>query len=112
MLEKRERINKLQTEINKYNKLSAFLNTAQYGAIDQSTGAGAAVAEAYRSYLGKQRSYAVDLRYDLLPNVALKGEVKYVIPTELKKGPKIQYLYRQAVANNIWVYRLSLDFVF
>jgi len=78
-----------------------------------STGAGAAVAEAYRSYLGKQRSYALDLRYDIIPAVSLKGGIKYVKPTESINGnAPVQYLYRQDVVKHIWVYRLSMDFVF
>jgi hypothetical protein len=102
----------LQTEVNKYNAANAFFQTPQYlNFIDMGSGAGAAVVEQFRSYLGRQRSYMLDIRYDVLPSLALKGEVEYIVPTQ--KGPGVRYiLNRVATVENVWVYRASFDFVF
>lgn len=101
----------LQTEVNKFEKVQAFFNTPQYATIDKNSGAGNAVVEQFRSYLGSQRSYALDIRYDVIPSLAIKGSVKYLTPTQ--NGPGIKYLFgRVAVFKHIWVYRFSVDFVF
>jgi hypothetical protein len=102
----------LETDIRKWEAVNNFVNTPQYKLIDKGSGAGAAVAEAFKSYLGKQRSYAIDVRYDLIPSVALKGSVKYVTPAGGDSSRVRYILNRLPVFKNIWVYRLSLDFVF
>ncbi len=106
----------LQTEINKYNAAYAFFNSPQYlsnaGNPDQGSGAGNAVLYLFQSYLGEQRSLALDVRYDVLPSLALKGSVKCVKPVG-QKGQLYQFtLNRVMTKQHIWVYRLSLDFVF
>lgn len=102
----------LETEDNKYRAVQAFFSTPQYiNFIDKNSGAGAAVVQQFQSYLGSQRSYAVDLRYDIIPSVALKGRVQYIRPAQ--NGPGIKYLLnRVATVEPVWVYRVSFDFVF
>lgn len=107
----------LQTEVNKYNAVQAFFATPQYMnsienvGIAPGSGAGAAVVEQFYSYLSKQTSYGLDVRYDILPSLALKGSVKYLVPKQ--QGPGVRYLFtRVATVENVWVYRASFDFVF
>lgn len=102
----------LGTEVHKYLLVQDFFNTPQYlNNIDKGSGAGAAVVEQFKSYLGAQRSYALDVRYDVLPSLSLKGNIKYVTPTQ--NGPGAKYvLNRLPVYKHFWVYRVSFDFVF
>lgn len=101
----------LQTEVNKYEKVQAFFNTPQYALIDKGSGAGKAIVEQFRTYLGSQRSYSLDIRYDVIPSLAIKGSVKYLSPTQ--NGPGVKYLFaRVATFKHVWVYRFSMDFVF
>ncbi len=106
----------LATEVRKFEAMKNFINTSQYQNLDFGVSgvgagqAGAALVEAFRSYLGTQRSYAIDVRYDVLPSLALKGGIKLVTPS---KGSGARYiLNRLPVYKGIWVYRLSIDFVF
>jgi hypothetical protein len=101
----------LGTESKKYEVVRDFFQTSQYlTAADNNSGAGKAVTEAFKSYLGRQRSYAVDVRYDVLPSVALKAGVKCVKP--LDKSAVKYILNRLPVYKSIMVYRVSMDFVF
>ncbi len=102
----------LGTEVSKYDAVAAFVNTPQYvNFIDRNSGAGNALAEQFKSYLGRQRSYCLDVRYDIIPSVALKGSVKLIQPTQ--NGPYLKYLLnRVQTLRHIWVYRASFDFVF
>lgn len=103
----------LQTEVDKYNAVKAFFTSPQYLAtIDKNSGAGGAVISLFQTYLGSQRSYAMDLRYDILPSVSLKGEVKYITPID-QSAYAVKYLFaRVQTQKHIWVYRVSFDFVF
>ncbi len=103
----------LQTEVNKYNLVNAYFSSPQYlSRIDKNSGAGAATAMLFQSYLGEQRSYGLDVRYDIIPSVALKGSVKYITPVGQNNYAMKYILGRVATLENIWVYRLSFDFVF
>lgn len=103
----------LQTEINKYNAIKAFFTSSQYtSTVDKGSGAGQATINLFQSYLGEQRSLGLDVRYDILPSLALKGEVKWVRPIG-QTGMAQKYLLNLVPTNHhIWVYRLSFDFVF
>lgn len=103
----------LQTETNKYDAVKAFFTSPQYlNFIDKNSGAGAAVINLFQTYLGEQRSYAIDLRYDILPSVSLKGAVKYITPID-QSAYALKYLFaRVQTQKHIWVYRVSFDFVF
>lgn len=103
----------LQTEINKYNAVADFFNSPQYiNNIDKSSGAGQAAVNLYQSYLGEQKSLSLDGRYDILPSLSLKGEVKLLWPVG-QSGRAIKYLFnRVQTSHHVWVYRLSFDFVF
>lgn len=103
----------LQTEINKYDAIKAFFTSPQYLAtIDKGSGAGNAVINLFQSYLGEQCSIGLDVRYDILPSLALKGEVKWINPTG--QAAMLQKYILNLVQTNkhIWVYRVSFDFVF
>lgn len=103
----------LQTEVNKYNAVAAFFTSPQYlNNVDNGSGAGQAAINLYQSYLGEQRSLAVDGRYDILPSLSLKGSVKYVTPVG-QTGMLNKYILNlQRTGKHIWVYRVSFDFVF
>lgn len=103
----------LHTEVNKYNALANFFSSPLYTQnVYDPYGAGKATVALYQSYLGKQRSIGVDLRYDILPSLALKGAVKYIIPIG-QKGYTYKYLFNHVQTNKAaWVYRVSFDFVF
>ncbi len=103
----------LQTEINKFNAVSAFFKSPQYlNNVDNGSGAGQAAINLYQSYLWEQRSLAVDGRYDILPSLSLKGSVKYVTPVGQGNMLNKYILNLQRTGKHIWVYRLSFDFVF
>lgn len=103
----------LQTEINKYNAVQAFFASPQYiNNIDKSSGAGQAATNLFQAYLGEQCSVGLDVRYDIIPSVALKGEMKWLQPTG-QSGMRQKYLINLVPTNHhVWVYRLSFDFVF
>jgi len=103
----------LQTEVNKFNAVSAFFTSPQYlNNVDHGSGAGQAAINLYQAYLCEQRSLAVDGRYDILPSLSLKGSVKYVNPVG-QTGMLNKYIFNlQRTGKHIWVYRLSFDFVF
>lgn len=103
----------LQTEINKYNAVRDFFNSTQYvSTIDKGSGAGQAATKLFQSYLGEQRSLGLDVRYDILPSLALKGQVKCVRPVG-QTGMAQKYILNLIPTNeHIWVYRVSFDFVF
>lgn len=103
----------LQTEINKYNAVRDFFTSPQYlNLIDKSSHAGDAVISLFQAYLGQQNSIGLDVRYDILPSVALKGEVKWINP--IGQGNMAQKYILNLVHTNkhVWVYRFSFDFVF
>lgn len=103
----------LHTEVQKYNLVNAYFSSPQYlSRIDKGSGAGAASSMLFQSYLGQQRSYGLDVRYDIIPSVALKGSVKYVTPVGQNNYAMKYILGRVATLDNIWVYRVSFDFVF
>lgn len=103
----------LQTEINKYYAVANFFNSPQYlNTIDKKSGAGQAVTNFFQAYLGEQRSLALDARYDILPSLSLKGSVKCVTPVGQNNMPAKYILNLVRTAQTIWVYRVSLDFVF
>lgn len=103
----------LQTEINKYNAVSAFFSSPQYlNNVDNNSGAGAAATQLYQSYLGEQKSFSLDARYDILPSLSLKGEIKLLWPVG-QAGRAIKYLFnRVQTEHHVWIYRVSFDFVF
>lgn len=103
----------LQTEINKYNAVKAFFTSPQYlSTIDKGSGAGTATTNLFQAYLGEQRSYGLDLRYDILPSLSLKGAVKLIQPVG-QAGMVQKYILNLVPTNHhVWVYRLSFDFVF
>ncbi|HSX20941.1 MAG TPA: hypothetical protein VLG38_07475 [Gammaproteobacteria bacterium] len=103
----------LQTEINKYKAVQAFFTSPQYvNTIDKGSGAGQAAINLFQAYLGEQRSLGLDLRYDILASLALKGAVKYIWPVG-QSGYRQKYILNLVPTNrHIWVYRLSFDFVF
>lgn len=103
----------LQTEINKYNAVKAFFSSPQYlSTIDKGSGAGLAVTNLFQSYLGEQCSIGLDVRYDILPSLALKGEVKWINPIGQAAMVRKYILNLVPTNKHIWVYRFSFDFVF
>ncbi len=103
----------LQTEINKYNAVRGFFTSPQYiNAIDMNSGAGQALIDLFQTYLGEQVSVGLDVRYDILPNLALKGAMKWINPVGQSNLAR-EYILNLIHANkHIWVYRVSFDFVF
>lgn len=103
----------LGTEINKYNAVKSFFTSSQYlNTIDKGSGAGQATINLFQAYLGEQQSIGLDVRYDILPSLALKGAVKWINP--IGQGNMVQKYIINLIPTNqhIWVYRLSFDFVF
>lgn len=103
----------LQTEINKYWAVRGFFTSSQYlNNVDRNSGAGQATYNLFQAYLGEQESIGLDLRYDILPSLALKGEVKWIRPVGQTGMPQKYLLNLIPTNHHIWVYRFSFDFVF
>lgn len=103
----------LDTDVTKYQTITDFLNTTQARSttIGSNSAYVSALRETYRATLGKSISYGLDLRYDVSSSVALKGSMKMVSPRD--NTAIIKYIgYGAKTQKHVWVYKLSIDFVF